>query len=91
MKNGLDLNLLLDKSKDPSFDIKDYGVESLNEVLDASIEVLKESIKSQYIIFKQRVLDLLSGSVDNFDQLHIENRHLLWETHKCSAECNVVK
>ena len=91
MKNCLDLNFLLDKSKDPSFDIKDYGVDSLNEVLDASIEVVKESIKSHYIIFKQRVLDLFSGSVDNFDQFHTENRHLLWETHEWSEECNIVR
>ena len=89
MKNCLDLNLLINKSKYPNYRIKDYESESLNVVLDASIEIDNESIKSQYVIYKKKVLNLLSDSVDNFDQLHTKNRHLILETHKCLAVCNV--
>ena len=89
MCNCLDLSLLLDESKSLDFIEELYGVESFNVMVEASLVENTTSIQHQYLVFKQRVLELLSDKGGKFDQIHGENEHLLWETHKCTLECNV--
>ena len=89
MYNCLDLNLLIDESKSLDFMIEEYGLESLNLIVEASLVENKGSIQPQYLVFKQRALDLLTIKSGTFGQIHGENEHILWETHKCSLECNV--
>ena len=89
MCNCFDINKLLAEAEKPDFDSEAYGLASLGEVVAASFVEDKESIQPQYTVFKQRVLDLLTNKTGNFEQIRGENKHILWETHQCTSECNV--
>ena len=55
----------------------------------ASLVEDQDSLQSQYLVFKKRALDLLRLDGGDYGQLHDENKHILWKTHKCTSECNV--
>ena len=89
MYKCLGLQLLLDECKKLDFMVEEYGVDSLDMVIEASLLEDKDSLQSQYLVFKQRALDLLVVDGVDFGQLHGKNKHILWETHKCTSECDV--
>ena len=93
MENCLDINILLNSSNKAEFEVDNYGIEDIENVLKKSLEseVNWEEIKDQYREFKTRALMLLTETEGVYSHLHTENQHLLFETHKCTEKCRVVR
>ena len=93
MEGCFDIQKMISASMDEDFDLKTYGVDSLEKVLKEASYKMEESeqIKSEYFQMKEKIFDFLFK--ENSSNAHFlrQFEHIIYKTHICSKNCNVHK
>ena len=91
MEGCLDIQKMIVASRLDDFELASYGVDCLERVLNqASYRIAEaDQVKSEYLVFKERVFDLLFCQESS--NLHIlkQYEHIIFQTHVCSSTCSV--
>lgn len=90
MEGCFDIQKMITAIMEEDYDIASYGVEYLEEVLNAASYKSKEAdqVKSEYSLMKRRLIDLLFNKGSPNAHILKQYEHIIYKKHTCSNRCN---